>query len=163
MVPRSGFPAPRLSVWLPVERGTAMPRAEFWLVGGLALTLAACSLAPPLKVPEVPTADTYKEISPWTQAQPSDRLPRDSWWTLYETAELNELEKKLLDGNPTLAAAVANYAQARALSDQARAGLFPTLAFSAGAERDRVSLNAPIRGATTPTYYNNYTISGGAS
>src|SRR5579871_6358817 len=163
MVPRSGFPAPRLSVWLPVERGTAMPRAEFWLVGGLALTLAACSLAPPLKVPEVPTGDTYQEIGPWTQAQPSDRLPRDSWWTLYETAELNELEKKLIDGNPTLAAAVANYAQARALSDQARAGLFPTLGVSAGIQRNRTSSNAPLTTSATPAYYNDNSFGGGVS
>ena len=55
----------------------------------------------------------------------ADRLPRDSWWMLYDNAELDGLEKRLIDGNPTLAAALANYAEARALADQARAGLFP--------------------------------------
>ena len=98
-----------------------------WSGAALTLLLGACSLAPPLKTPVVPTADAYKEIGPWTQAQPADRLPRDSWWTLYDNAELDELEKRLIAGNPTLAAALANYAQARALADQARAGLFPTL------------------------------------
>jgi NodT family efflux transporter outer membrane factor (OMF) lipoprotein len=125
--------------------------------------LGACSLAPPLKTPVVPTADAYKEHGPWTQAQPADRLPRDSWWTLYGNAELDELQKRLIDGNPTLAAAVANYAQARAVSDQARAGLFPSLGISAGVERARESVNAPLISRTTPRYYDDNTLSGSVS
>src|ERR1700744_1014089 len=78
----------------------------------LSLALGACSMAPPLKTPVIPTGDVYKEVGPWTPAQPADRLPRDSWWTVYDSAELDDLQKKLIAGNPTLAAAVANYAQA---------------------------------------------------
>jgi NodT family efflux transporter outer membrane factor (OMF) lipoprotein len=129
----------------------------------LTLLLGACSLTPPLKTPVVPTAAAYKEIGPWTQAQPGDRLPRDSWWTLYDNAELDALQKRLIAGNPTLAAALANYAQARALGDQARAGLFPTLGVGANVERARESLNDPLRGPTTPTYYNANTLGGSAS
>jgi NodT family efflux transporter outer membrane factor (OMF) lipoprotein len=131
-----------------------------WLGAALLLCLGACSLAPPLKTPEVPAAAAYKENGPWTQAQPADRLSRDSWWTLYRSTELDELQQRLIAGNPTLAVALANYAEARALSDQARAGLFPTLGLSAGVERDRDSLNAPIRGPTTPTYYDSNTLAG---
>ena len=129
----------------------------------LALSLSACSLTPPLKVPEVTTGETYKELGPWTPAQPSDRLPRDSWWTLYDTVELDELEKRLIEGNPTLAAAVANYAQARAISDQARAGLFPTLGVGAGVQRNRDSVNAPLRLSTAPAYYNDNSVGGTVS
>jgi NodT family efflux transporter outer membrane factor (OMF) lipoprotein len=129
----------------------------------LTLLLGACSLAPPLKTPVVPTGDVYKELGPWTQAEPADRLPRDSWWTLYGNAELDELEKQLIAGNPTLAAAFANYAEARALADQARAGLYPTLGLNASAERNRESINAPLRGPTTPTYYNANTLGGSVS
>ncbi len=102
-------------------------------------------------------------MGPWTQAQPADRLPRDSWWALYGDAQLDELQKRLIVGNPTLAAALANYAQARALSDQARAGLFPTLSLGTSVERDRESINAPLRGPTTPTYYNANTLAGSVS
>jgi NodT family efflux transporter outer membrane factor (OMF) lipoprotein len=129
----------------------------------LTLLLGACSLAPPLKTPVVPTGDAYKELGPWTQAQPADRLPRDSWWTFYDNAELDELEKQLIAANPTLAAAFANYAEARALADQARAGLYPTLGLNASAERNRESINAPLRGPTTPTYYNANTLGGSVS
>src|SRR6202030_4531753 len=138
-------------------------RGNLFSSAALALLLGACSLSPPLKTPDVPTADAYKELGPWTQAQPADRLPRDSWWTLYGNTELDEFEKRLISGNPTLAAALANYAQARALSDQARAGLFPTLGLSASAERNRESINAPLRGPTTPTYYNANTVGGSVS
>jgi len=131
-----------------------------WSGAALTLLLGACTLAPPLKTPDIPTADAYKELGPWTQAQPADRLPRDSWWTLYDNAELDQLQQRLIAGNPTLAAALANYAQARALADQARAGLFPTLGLSASVERDRESIHAPLRGPTTPTYYNVNSVGG---
>jgi NodT family efflux transporter outer membrane factor (OMF) lipoprotein len=129
----------------------------------LILMLSACSLAPPLKIPVVPAGDAYKEIGPWTQAEPADRLPRDSWWALYGNSELDDLEKRLIAGNPTLAAAFANYAQARALADQARAGLFPTLGLNASTQRNRESVNAPLRGPTTPTYFNSNTLGGSVS
>jgi len=120
-------------------------------------------MAPPLKTPNVPTADAYRELGPWTQAQPADRLPRDSWWNLYESTELNDLQKRLIAGNPTLAIASANYAQARALSDQARAGLFPTLGLNASVQRARESKNAPLIGPTTPRYYDANTLGGSVS
>jgi NodT family efflux transporter outer membrane factor (OMF) lipoprotein len=134
-----------------------------WCAAAVTLLLGACALTPPLKTPIVATAAAYKEIGPWTQARPGDRLARDSWWTLYDSAELDELQKRLIAGSPTLAAALANYAQARSLSDQARAGLFPTLGVGANVERARESLNDPLRGPTTPTYYNANTLGGSAS
>jgi NodT family efflux transporter outer membrane factor (OMF) lipoprotein len=129
----------------------------------LTLLLSGCSLAPPLKVPEVPSGDAYKELGPWTQARPADRLPRDSWWTLYDNAELDGFEKRLIDGNPTLAASLANYAQARALSDQARAGLFPSVGLNADVQRAHVSPHAPLRLSTLATNYTDHTVGGSVS
>jgi NodT family efflux transporter outer membrane factor (OMF) lipoprotein len=139
-----------------------MKRVEVrrWSGTALVLLLGACSLAPPLKTPDIPTANAYKENGPWAPAQPADRLPRDSWWTLYDNAELDGLQKRLIAGNPTLAAALANFAQARALADQARAGLFPTVGLNAGVERARESAHAPLIGPTTPRYYDTNTLGG---
>ena len=139
-----------------------MERAEgrLWPAVTLALLVGGCSFAPTLKTPEVPAGGAYKETGPWTQAQPADRLPRDNWWALYGDARLEDLQKQLIAGNPTLAAAFANYAQARALADQARAGLFPTLGLNASVGRSRESVNAPLRGLTTPTYYDTNTLGG---
>jgi outer membrane protein TolC len=127
------------------------------------LVLGACSFAPPLKVPVVPAPDTFKEQGAWTPAVPGDRLPRDSWWDLYDTAEIGELEQRLIAGNPSLAAALANYAEAKAQSDQARAALLPTIGASAGASRNQESRHAPLIGPTTPRYYNDDTLSGSLS
>src|ERR1700720_4461277 len=134
MGPRYALPARRRAACSPPRRRIKMKRVKgrLWPVTALTLLLGACSLAPPLKTPDIPTGDAYKEIGPWTQAQPADRLPRDSWGALYDNAALEELQKTLIAGTPTLAAALASYAQARALSDQARAGLFPTLSVNAG-------------------------------
>jgi NodT family efflux transporter outer membrane factor (OMF) lipoprotein len=129
----------------------------------LLVLLAGCSLAPRMKTPEVPPGDAYKETGAWTQAQPADRLPRDSWWMLYATPELDDLEKRLIAGNPTLAAALANYAQATALRDQARAGLFPTVDLNGGVSRARESKHAPLIGPLTPRYYDDNTIGGTVS
>jgi NodT family efflux transporter outer membrane factor (OMF) lipoprotein len=139
-----------------------MARACHWAVA-LALLLGGCSLAPRMKTPEVPTADAYKELGPWTQAQPADRLPRDSWWMLYETPEIDDLQKRLIAGNPTLAAALADYAQAKALSDQARAGLFPTVNLNASVTRNRESVHAPLIAPTTARYYDDNVLSGSVS
>jgi NodT family efflux transporter outer membrane factor (OMF) lipoprotein len=136
-----------------------LAKAVHW-AAALTLLLGGCSLAPRLDVPNVPSADAYKEMGPWTHAQPADRLPRDSWWALYETPELADLAKQLLAGNPTLAAALANYAQAKALSDQARAGLFPSLGLNAGSSRNRESKHAPLIAPTTPRYFNENTVGG---
>src|SRR3984957_12393038 len=121
MAPRCASPSRRRSARSPERRKARMKKAKGipWSGAALTLLLSACSLAPPLKTPDIPTADAYKEMGPWTEAQPADRLPRDSWWTLNGNAELDELETGLIAGNPSLAAALANYAQARALADQA--------------------------------------------
>jgi NodT family efflux transporter outer membrane factor (OMF) lipoprotein len=142
---------------------TPAPGGPALTAAALAALLASCSFAPRLQTPQVPTAPIYKESGSWTQAQPADRLPRDRWWTLYGTPELDDLQSRLILGNPTLAAAAANYAQAVALSNQARAGLFPTLGVQASVTRERGSANAPLVGPTTPRYYNDNTLAGSAS
>src|SRR6202789_1316151 len=161
----SASPVRRRATSSPAKEKIRMKQAKGILrsSAALMLMLSACSLAPPLKTPVVPTADAYKETGPWAHAEPADRLPRDSWWALYGNAELDDLEKRLIAGNPTLAAAFANYAQARAVADQARAGLFPTLGLNASAQRNRESVNAPLRGPTTPTYFNSNTLGGSVS
>src|SRR5580692_13185782 len=98
MAPRCVWRAPHRAAGSPTRRSMEMQRVRRipWSATALAMLLGACSLAPPLKTPDVPTADAYKEMGPWTQAQPADRLPRDSWWTLYDNAELDDLEQRLI-------------------------------------------------------------------
>jgi NodT family efflux transporter outer membrane factor (OMF) lipoprotein len=142
-----------------------MTRVESLLGSGAALTLllGACSLAPPLNTPVVPTGDAYKEAGTWTQAQPADRLPRDNWWKLYGNAELDTLQTQLIAGNATLGIALADYAQARALADQARAGLFPTAGLNASVARARESVNQPLINTAVPRYFDTNILGGSIS
>ena len=140
-----------------------MAKPGFSVGAALAPLLVACSLAPPLKTPQVPTAQAYKEVGAWTEARPADQLPRDNWWTLYGTPELDQLEQQLIAGNPSLAAALANYAAAKALSDQARAGLFPSLTANASVSRERDSVHAPLTGPITPRFYDDNILGGSVS
>lgn len=127
------------------------------------LALGACSMAPTYKPPQAPVAEHYQSAGPWTTAQPSDQLPREGWWKLYGDARLNDLEQQLIDHNPDLAAAFASYEQSRDFLAQVRADLFPQVSAGAGAQRNRQSLNAPLHGATSPEYYNMYSVTGQAS
>ena len=79
---------------------------------------------------------------------------------LYGDAELNALQTQLVKNSPDLAAALARYQQATAVSDQARAGLLPTLAGAANAQRNRQSELRPLRvlGPNSPDEYGSYTL-----
>src|ERR1019366_9362929 len=86
-----------------------------------------------------------KEQGPWTPAQPADAQSRGQWWAMFSDPVLDDLEGRAEKANPGLAAAVAAYDQARALSAQARAGLVPEVDGSALTNRQRRSNDAPLR------------------
>jgi len=103
----------------------------------------------------VPTAAAYKEAAPWIPAQPADGLSRGDWWKLYGDPDLNALQMRLIEHSPDLAAALSRYDQAKAVSDQMRSGLFPSLALGADTERDGLSNMRPLRPANSSNNYNS--------
>lgn len=130
----------------------------------IAATLGGCSLAPAYQPPATPTAQAYHDVGPWVTAQPSDQLPRDSWWNLYGDAELDQLQTQLLANNADLAAALAHYTQAQAFSAEARSELFPQIGLGANGQRQRESDHAPpLRNSAAPADYNSYTVGAQAS
>jgi NodT family efflux transporter outer membrane factor (OMF) lipoprotein len=132
-----------------------MPIARLLLTGAAALALAGCSLAPAYAPPATPVAVAFKEQGPWTPAQPADAQPRGQWWAMFSDPVLDDLEARAEKANPSLAAAVAAYDQARAFAAQARAGLIPEIDGSAAAQRNRRSDNAPLRVGGPNTYSSN--------
>ena len=117
--------------------------------------LASCSLAPAYAPPATPVATAFKEQGPWTPAQPADAQPRGQWWGMFADPVLDDLEARAEAANPSLAAAVAAYDQARALAAQARAGLIPEVEGTALATRQRRSDNAPLRNGGASEYSTN--------
>ncbi|MFT4077441.1 MAG: efflux transporter outer membrane subunit [Asticcacaulis sp.] len=115
--------------------------------------LAACSMAPAYQVPVTPEAPAvYSETGPWTPAAPADDAARGTWWQVFNDATLNDLEGRIEGHNLQLAAALARYDQAVALTGQAQAGLLPSLNLTAWQSRTRDprngDLNNYLAGAT---------------
>ena len=131
-----------------------------WAALVVCLGLSACSTAPVLNVPEVPSAAQFKEAAPWGTALPADVLARGPWWSLYGDPQLDALQQKLLANSPDLSAALARYQQAHASNDQTRAGQYPTVSATANLQRDQQSQAKPLRvlGPLSPDQYGSYTV-----
>ncbi len=125
--------------------------------------LGACSLAPPYTPPAPPTVAAYKEVGPWTLAQPADDLGRGPWWSLYGDAQLDGLEQRIETANPTLAQALARYDQAEDLALEAGAAQSPTVGLGGSATTNRQSDQRPLRGGNEPDLYAANTIDAQAS
>ena len=120
---------PRLT--RPARAYSAAPRAA-----GLALTLlAGCAVGPNYHRPSAPVPQRYKEAEGWKPAEPREAASGTAWWSVYEDATLDELEKQIDISNQTLKASEANWRQAVALVSQARSQLFPVVGVTATGTR----------------------------
>jgi multidrug efflux system outer membrane protein len=127
---------------------------------GCAALLGACSLAPKYDVPVTPEVAAYKEAGAWMPAAPADTQPRGPWWEAFGDPQLNELQEQLREGSQGLRGAVARYEQARAIARRAHAELYPTLAVSGSAIREKNSANAPLANGVSTTR-NDFTAAAG--
>lgn len=91
------------------------------------LVLAGCvNLAPKYEAPAVETPVAFKEgRGAWVPAAPADTLERDPWWELFDDPVLGSLAAQVEVNNQNVVAQVAAYRQARALTREQRASLFP--------------------------------------
>ena len=123
------------------------------VIAALVLLVTGCAVGPAYQRPTTPEIVAYKEASDWVVAAPLDALERGPWWQLFNDPVLDSLAARVEVSNQNVAAAVAAYAQARALVAEQRAGLFPSVSLGGGASRAQSSGNAR----------NNYQTSLGAS
>ncbi|USI74875.1 efflux transporter outer membrane subunit [Sphingomonas morindae] len=122
----------------------------------LAAALAGCSLAPRYAVPPTATPVAFKEVPPgWAMASPAAGAQPAAWWQAFGDPRLDALEAQLETANPSLAAALARYDQARGALREADAALAPQVSLGGSVGRQRVSGNRPIAvgGAATYTDY----------
>src|SRR6185436_915902 len=101
------------------------------------LALAGCAVGPDYQRPEASVSSSFKELEGWSAARPQDDLPRGQWWSVFEDAELDRLLQKVDVSNQNVRAAEARLRQARALYDQARAGLYPAVNANASGVRSK--------------------------
>jgi NodT family efflux transporter outer membrane factor (OMF) lipoprotein len=90
---------------------------------------------PPVAIPPQFKEEQYHQD--WQPIKPREAVERGAWWTVFHDPKLNDLEAQLNRTNQNIVQAEANYRQALALVDQARAGLFPTLTGTASLFRQK--------------------------
>jgi NodT family efflux transporter outer membrane factor (OMF) lipoprotein len=118
-----------------------MPFRPSLLALAAALLLSACAVGPDYVRPTLPVPDAYKEAGGWKPAEPRPAASGLAWWQAYGDPVLDGLEADAARANQNLRQAEAAYRQAKALADADRAGLFPSLALDAGAQRARTNTN----------------------
>ena len=94
----------------------------------------------------------FKEIKGWKIATPRANEPKGDWWSVFHDPELDQLMRVVVVSNQTIKADEANFRQALALINEARAGLFPTINGTGSATRaspGRTNLTAEATGAWT--------------
>jgi NodT family efflux transporter outer membrane factor (OMF) lipoprotein len=124
-----------------------------------AVALGGCMVGPDYVRPDVDTPAAYKEMAGWKRAEPRDQLARGQWWEMFGDRELDALAARVDVSNQTIRIAEANFRQARALAEQARSGLFPTVNAGASAFRTR----SPSGSGSSAVTSNNYDLAASAS
>jgi NodT family efflux transporter outer membrane factor (OMF) lipoprotein len=120
-------------------KSTAVRKLPATLVPSIAAVVAAlcagCAVGPNYHRPTAPVPQRFKEADGWKPAQPSEAASGTTWWSVYDDATLDGLEKQIDVSNQTLKASEAAWRQAIALVSQTRAGLFPTIGVTGTATR----------------------------
>lgn len=107
------------------------------------LALAGCAVGPDYKRPDAPLTPAFKEATAdapaftgdWKFAEPQDQHARTEWWRLFGDSQLDDLMSQVQVNNQNIKAAEAQYRQAAALLQAARAGFFPTLGANVNVSR----------------------------
>jgi len=97
--------------------------------------LFGCEVGPNYVRPPAETPAAYKEAVPFKPAVPQDQEPRGNWWEVFKDPKLDALIVQVEINNQTVKAAEARVREARALTQQARAALFPLVSANASATR----------------------------
>ena len=125
------------------------------------LALGGCKVGPNYRAPAMPAPPAYSDNGHngnWSTASPADTANRGDWWTIYQDAELNDLEQRCATANQNIAAALHAYEQAHDLVRENKSSLYPTVSIGAGATRNRISETKPLHTPGLPTNYWDYLI-----
>ena len=114
--------------------------------------ISACSVGPDYARPALETPAAYKESEAAKNPASLDDAMRSDWWEIFADPELNSLEQQVEISNQNVAQAEAQFRQARALVQAARAAYFPTVTVGVGITR-----TAPSATAGSSTARNNRT------
>ena len=117
--------------WQPVART---------LPGVVCAALAACSVGPAYKRPDIAPPTQWHEAPANSEAPSSSVWPEAAWWHGFGSPRLDELIAEAERSNDDLAGAIARVQEADAQARIAGAPLFPSLDFGADGTRERAQV-----------------------
>jgi NodT family efflux transporter outer membrane factor (OMF) lipoprotein len=94
----------------------------------------------------------WKTEPPWREGAPNDLADKGPWWLRFDDGRLDALERQALAANPTLEAANARLAQARAVVASVSSSLYPQLGAAMRAGRQAISANRPRTNYSAPNF-----------
>ncbi len=136
-------------------------KLKFYIIVLVVLLLCGCKVGHDYKKETVKIPEYYKEAGKeWKPAVPKDEAERGDWWTIFNNVKLNSLEEKLNVDNLNIALAEAQYREARALVEEAKAGYFPTVTGASSRIRQKQPrLNSSPINSTSNTPYTTNSLS----
>ena len=122
----------------------ALPRMTVAALG--LMCLAGCTVVgPDYQRPDAPVSAAFKEAGGgWKAGEPRQPGP-EAWWSTYDDAVLDQLERQVAVSNQTLKQNEAAYRLAMATLDQARAAYSPTVTGDASGQRSGRSGNLVVQ------------------
>lgn len=133
------------------------------VIAGLFMLFTGCAVGPDYVRPKTEAPAAYKEASGWKVAHPRDAIVRGAWWKTFNDPQLDKLEEQINISNQNIAAAEAQFRQARALVQVARAGYFPNVSAGASATRSLRSSNAGGNASSSTDQVSDVLLTGSAS
>ncbi len=143
-----------------------MRRHLRWAASIVAVALTGCAVGPDYRRPPAIVPASYKEVAGlipvgWKLGQPADAIDRGAWWSVYKDPVLDRLVRQIDISNQTLKASEAAYREARAVVQEARSQLFPTVGLSAGVTRSSSGSGRGSSGFTSVSGVGTSTFSSG--
>jgi len=117
-----------------------------------ALVLAGCAVGPDYMRPALDMPVAWTVEAPFREGAPNDLASKGAWWLRFGDPKLDALEQQALAGSPTLTAASARLAQARAVLSASSAGLLPQVALNLRAARQKISADRPLTNYASPNF-----------
>lgn len=104
----------------------SLKQKSIWFI--LLLCCSSCTIGPKYSKPTMTIPDSFKEGGIlWKSAKPIVQEDVGEWWKIFNDPVLHQLEERLNINNQNIRAAEAQYRQALALANKARASYFPTI------------------------------------
>jgi len=134
----------------------------------LTVLIVGCAVGPNYHRPSAPVPQKFKEAEGWKPAEPREVASGSAWWSVFDDATLDDLEKQIDISNQTLKASEAAWRESMALVSEARAGFFPAIGVTAAATRSGgpgSSANVGAGAATVPQSHprNQFALDGTAA